>query len=82
MFLAQVRELAIKSGNTELQLALLKYDAPLSRKPTSRRKKAAGRICASPWGGLADYRAPERESVSEKYLFGKPGGVARGSRPL
>ena len=38
LFLAQVRELAIESGNTELQLALLKYDAPVSRKRDTRRK--------------------------------------------
>lgn len=39
MFLAQVRQLAIESANVELQLALLKYDAPVSRKRDNRRKK-------------------------------------------
>ena len=39
MFLARLRELSLTSGNVELQLALLEFDAPVSRKRDNRRKK-------------------------------------------
>jgi hypothetical protein len=41
VFLAQLRELALTTRNVQLQLALLKFDAPVSRKRDTKRKGRA-----------------------------------------